>query len=197
MLFVGLTGGIGSGKSEALRTCERLGAAVLSTDAVVHDLLGSDEMKGLISARWGERAFSGGEIDRAAVAEIVFADPAELRWLEGELWTRVGRRMATWRAELEAADDAPEVAVVEVPLLFEAGVDGAFDATIAVVADEEARARRAEARGHRAVAERGERQLSQEEKAARADYVVSNDGTLEELEREVAKVLGDLRGRGR
>jgi dephospho-CoA kinase len=160
---------------------------------VVHELLASDEMLGLIRDRWGERALSGGRVDRAAVAELVFADPGELKWLEGELWSRVGARMAAWRSELERQDDAPPVAVVEVPLLFEAGVDPAFDATIAVVADDELRTQRAEARGHRAVAGRDARQLSHEEKAGRADYVARNDGSLEDLEREVGRLLDELR----
>jgi dephospho-CoA kinase len=193
LLFIGLTGGIGSGKSEALAACERLGAATLSTDAVVHELLATKEMSDLIARRWGERAMSEGQVDRGAVAEIVFDDPVELKWLERELWTRVGARMAAWRAELERSDHPPEIAVVEVPLLFEAGVEGLFDATVAVVADEELRASRAEARGHRAVAGRDSRQLSQEEKAARADHVVRNDGTLEDLERELGRVLDGLR----
>ena len=71
----------------------------------------------------------------------------------------------------------PPAAVVETPLLFEAGMDGAYDATIAVVADEALRAARAQARGHEAVDERAARQLSQDEKAARATYVVRNDGS--------------------
>src|SRR6185503_9955068 len=68
LLFVGLTGGLGSGKSEALAACERLGAATLSSDAVVHELLGTDEVRELLRERWGEQVVAGGEVDRAAVA---------------------------------------------------------------------------------------------------------------------------------
>jgi dephospho-CoA kinase len=78
---------------------------------------------------------------------------------------------------------------VEVPLLFESGMDGVFDATIAVIADEQLRAQRAGSRGHEALAERGSRQLTQQEKAGRATYVVVNDGSLEELEAELSGVL--------
>jgi dephospho-CoA kinase len=195
LLFVGLTGGIGSGKSEALAACERAGAAVLSADAVVHELLAGDEMKGVVAERWGEQALSGGRVDRERVAEIVFGDESELKWLEGELWRRVGERMVAWRSELERAEEGPDIAVVEVPLLFEAGVEPLFDATVAVVADEGVRARRAAARGHHAVSDRAERQLPQEEKASRADYVVRNDGSLEELEQEIGRVLDELRKR--
>jgi dephospho-CoA kinase len=192
LIFVGLTGGIGSGKSEALAACGRLGAAVLSSDEVVHELLSTAEIQGMLVERWGEDVLTDGGVDREAVAEIVFERPDELAWLEGVLFPRVGQRMAAWRAELEVRDDGPEVAVVEVPLLFEAGVDGAFDATVAIVSDEKLRAERAGARDHRALGGREARQLSQEEKATRADYVVRNDGTLEELEHAMASLLRRL-----
>jgi dephospho-CoA kinase len=192
LLFVGLTGGIGSGKSEALAALERLGVPTLSTDAVVHELLGSEEVRRLLHERWGGRVLADGEVDRAAVAAIVFEDPAELSWLEGTLFPRVGERMMAWRAGLEAGHD---VAVVEVPLLFEAGIDPAFDATVAVVADEEVRAERAEKRGHEGLEGRGSRQLTQDEKARRADYVIRNDGTIPDLEAAVGEVLAALRAK--
>ena len=200
MLFVGLTGGIGSGKSEALAACERLGAAVLSSDQVVHELLSTDELRDVLVARWGSRVVPDGAVDRAVVAEIVFEDPEELRWLEEVLFPRVGSRIAAWRSDLEAieageAEGGPEVAVVEVPLLFEAGIAEAFDATIAVVANEDERQRRAEDRSHRGLDGRTSRQLSQEDKAARADYVLMNDGTLEDLERRTEEILDALRQR--
>ena len=196
MLFIGLTGGIGSGKSEALAACRRAGAAVLSSDAVVHDLLGTDEVMDTLVARWGEAVLSGGDIDRAAVAEIVFKNPDELRWLEQTLFPLVGAEMAAWRVELEASDPPPRAAVVEVPLLFEAGIEGAFDATIAIVADEEIRVERAGGRDHRAVGERTARQLSQDDKAARADFVIRNDGSIEDLERAIAGLLDRLAREG-
>jgi dephospho-CoA kinase len=100
--------------------------------------------------------------------------------------------MVQWREALERGDSTPRAAVVEVPLLFESGMDGAFDATIVVVADEEVRAERAGARGHQALAERSARQLSQQEKAQRATYVVENEGTIEELESNLSAVLDKL-----
>ena len=195
MLFVGLTGGLGSGKSEALAACERLGAATLSSDAVVHELLGTAEVRDLLRERWGERVVAGDDVDRAAVASIVFERPDELKWLEGELFPRVGMRTAAWRAELEGRDPPPEIAVVEVPLLFEAGREGFFDATVAVVADEALREERAAARGHEGVAGRAGRQLTQEEKAARADFVIHNDGSLADLEGTVGEMLDELKAR--
>jgi dephospho-CoA kinase len=186
--FVGLTGGIGAGKSEALAALERLGAATLSTDAVVHELYGTDDVRDAVVGRWGPEMAPGGTVDRAAVARAAFASAGERAWLEGMLWPRVGERIQAFR---EARGDAPAL-VIEVPLLFESGMDAAFDATIAVVADEAVRAERAGARGHEAVDERTARQLTQEAKAARATYVVSNSGTLEELERSLSDVLARL-----
>jgi dephospho-CoA kinase len=190
--FVGLTGGLGSGKSEALRALGELGAATLSTDAVVHELLASGELTDAISGRLGAEVAPDGELDRALIAERVFGDDDARNWLEGELWPRVGKRVAEWKQEVDALDPPPRAAVVEVPLLFESGMEAAFDATIAVVADEEVRAERAGARGHSSVAERTGRQLSQEEKAERADYEVRNEGTLDELREKLSRVLARL-----
>jgi dephospho-CoA kinase len=189
---VGLTGGLGAGKSEALRTLGELGAATLSTDAVVHELLATDELRDIIVARLGEGVARDGALDRSLIAERVFGDDEARGWLEGELWPRVGQRMAEWKQEVDALDPAPPVAVVEVPLLFESGMEGAFAATIAVIADEDVRAERAGARGHASVDERAGRQLSQEEKSQRADYSVRNDGTLEELRENLSRVLARL-----
>jgi dephospho-CoA kinase len=190
--FVGLTGGIGAGKSTALAALERLGCAVLSTDAVVHELYGSAELRDEVVARFGPDVAPGGVVDRGALAGRAFATAEDRGWLEGVLWPRVGARMAAWRQSLQASDPPPRAGVVEVPLLFESGMDGAFDATIAVVADEAVRSERAAARGHQALDERGRRQLSQEEKAQHATYVVVNDSTVEELERKLSAVLDKL-----
>ena len=190
--FVGLTGGLGAGKSEALRALGELGAATLSTDAVVHELLAGDELRDAVVARLGEQVAPGGSLDRSLIAERVFGDDEARSWLEGELWPRVGQRVVEWRQEVESLDPAPPAAVVEVPLLFESGMEAAFDRTIAVVAGEETRAERAAARGHASVAERTGRQLSQEEKASRADFEVRNDGTLEELREKLSRVLARL-----
>jgi dephospho-CoA kinase len=195
--FVGLTGGLGAGKSEALRALDELGAATLSTDAVVHELLATDELRELVTARLGAGVARDGQIDRSLVAERVFGDDEARGWLEGELWPRVGQRVVEWRQEVEALDPPPPAAVVEVPLLFEAGMEAAFDATIAVVADEEVRAERAGARGHAAVSERAGRQLTQAEKAERADFEVRNDGSLGELKETLSRVLATLDTRPR
>ena len=188
-----MTGGLGAGKSTALSAFEELGAATLSTDAVVHELYAGDEVRDAVVARWGDDVAPGGVVDRAAVARQAFADPAERQWLEGLLWPLVGARVTAWREELQALDPPPPAAVVETPLLFEAGLEGAYDATIAVVAQEDVRAARAAARGHEAVDERAARQLTQAEKAARATYAVRNDGTVDELRSDLAVILERLK----
>jgi dephospho-CoA kinase len=187
-----LTGGIAAGKSTALAALARLGAATLSTDAVVHELYADDEVRRLVVARWGAEVAPGGVVDRAAVAAHAFADPQERAWLEGELWPRVGAKVMEFRERALAQEPPPPAAVVETPLLFEAGMESAYDATIAIVAPEQLREERAGARGHAAVGERISRQLSQEEKAVRATYAVVNDGTVETLEQRLSEVLAKL-----
>jgi dephospho-CoA kinase len=169
-----------------------LGAATLSTDAVVHELLASEELRDIVVARLGEEVAQNGTLDRTLIAERVFGDDEARGWLEGELWPRVGQRVADWKQEVESLDPSPPAAVVEVPLLFESGMDAAFDSTIAVIADEDVRAERAGARGHASVEERAGRQLTQTEKAEQADYTVRNDGTLEELRENLSRVLARL-----
>jgi dephospho-CoA kinase len=173
---------------------ERLGAATLSTDAVVHELYATPEVRDAVVARWGPDVAPGGVVERPAVARAAFASPEERAWLEGLLWPRVGERVAAWREEVGRRDPPPAAAVVETPLLFEAGLDRGYDATIAIVADEGVRRERAAARGHAAVDERAARQLTQEEKAARATYVVANSGTVDDLTVALSKVLGKLTG---
>ncbi len=162
---------------------------MLSTDRVVHELYGSDEVVAAVTERFGPAVAPGGVIDRGELAKRAFATDEDRTWLEGFLWPRVGERMMAWRTKLSTAVDPPLAAVVEVPLLFESGMEGQFDATIAVIVDESVRASRAEGRGHEALAERLARQLSQEEKAHRATYVVVNDGTFEELESKLSALL--------
>jgi dephospho-CoA kinase len=194
--FVGLTGGMGAGKSTALAALERLGAAALSTDAVVHELYEDERLREAVVGRWGSEVAPAGVVDRSAVAERAFAREEERAWLEGLLWPLVGARVAAWLGEVRAGRWAgrgqPRAAVVEVPLLFEAGMEKLYDATIAVVSEEQVRDERAAERGHALADERAARQLSQEEKARRATFVVRNDGTEEDLERELSAILDKL-----
>jgi dephospho-CoA kinase len=191
--FVGLTGGLGSGKSTALEALARLGAAVLSADQVVHELYDDPGVVAAVVEQWGPDVLVDGAVDRVAVARRAFADPEQRAWLEQLLWPRVGARVNAWRERVAAAEPPPPIAVVETPLLFEAGMDEAFDATIAVIADERTRDERARSRGHHGVDERDARQLPQSEKARRATFVVDNSGTVEELEQKLSEVLATLR----
>jgi dephospho-CoA kinase len=189
---IGLTGGMGSGKSTALAALERLGAEVLSTDRVVHELYQAEQVREAVVGRWGSEVAPDGVVDRAAVAGRAFATDEDRAWLEGLLWPLVGARVAAWIQEVRAARPAPRAAVVEVPLLFEAGLQGIYDATIAVIAEEQVREERASKRGHALADERTARQLPQEEKARRATFVVHNDAGREDLQRELSEILDKL-----
>jgi dephospho-CoA kinase len=184
-----LTGGLAAGKSEALAAFEQAGAATISSDLIVHELLDTPEVLGLLRERWGDDVVSGGRVDRGEVGNKVFGDPAELEWLEKTLHPRVGERIASWLGGL-----APDtgIAVVEVPLLFEAGMHEVFDTTVAVVTDDAVRRERAGVRDQVMLEEREGRQLPQEEKAARADHILRNDGSIDDLRREAADLTGRL-----
>jgi dephospho-CoA kinase len=190
-LKIGLTGGIAAGKSEALKAFGRLGAATLSSDAVVHELLEGEPLRGRLEERWGpEVSLPEGGVNRAKIGEVVFAEPEELTWLESQIHPLVRERTAAW---LRALPADTEFAVVEVPLMFEVGSDAVFDTTVAVVTADEVRRERAAARGHALVDEREARQLTQDEKAGRAAHVIANDGSVEDLERALSALLAKLR----
>jgi dephospho-CoA kinase len=183
-LAVALTGGIAAGKSEALRAFGRHGAAVISSDDVVHRIYREDEgLQAGLRERWGERVFRDGEVDREEIGRIVFADRAELAWLESELHPRVREATDAWLTEQTA-----DVAVAEIPLLYETGGEARFDRVVVVTAPPEVREAR---RG--AVSDREDRLVPEEEKVRRADFCFVNDGSLEELDAFVAGVLEELR----
>ena len=191
-LTIGLTGGIAAGKSEALAAFGRLGAVTLSSDAVVHDLLEGELLRREMVERWGPEVAPEGEpTDRGAIGGIVFADPEQLTWLESRIHPAVGAETAAWIAGLP---EDTEFAVIEVPLLFEGGREKVFDTTVSIVAAEDVRRERAAARGHALVDEREARQLTQEEKAERAEHVIVNDGSVEDLETALSALLAKLRG---
>jgi dephospho-CoA kinase len=190
-LTIGLTGGIAAGKSTALEAFDRLGAETISSDAVVHELLDSEPLLGRLIERWGEEIASEGRVDRARVGEIVFADPEQLAWLESQVHPLVGERIGAWLGSLP---EGARLAVIESPLLFEAGMDDVFDTTLAVVTSDQVRRDRAESRGHTLVGERDARQLPQEEKAQRAAHVIENDGSVEDLERALSELVAKLTG---
>jgi dephospho-CoA kinase len=190
-LTIGLTGGIAAGKSEALAAFSRLGAATLSSDAVVHQLLDSEPLLGRLTERWGPEVAPDGVVDRGRIGEVVFADPDQLTWLEQQIHPLVGERIGAW---LTALPPQAAIAVIEVPLLFESGMEGAFDTTVAILTEDEVRRERAAARGHALVDEREARQLAQDEKAARAEHAIANDGSVEDLERALSALIERLGG---
>jgi dephospho-CoA kinase len=179
-LAVAVTGGIGAGKSEALRAFERRCVPVRSSDEIVHRLIAGDpEVRAALEQRFGTT-------ERARIAEIVFADRDELAWLEGLLHPRVRDETQAWRETLDA-----DVCAVEIPLLYETGADVAFDAVVVITAPEEVRAARTSIQ----LAERAARLLPDAEKVRRADFAYVNDGSLDELDAFVERVLGELRSR--
>jgi dephospho-CoA kinase len=187
---VAITGGIGAGKSEALKAFAHHGAAVVSSDEIVHRLLQEDEqVRSALRERWGDEIFTvTGDVDRQAVAGIVFRDRAELEWLEGLLHPRVAADYLEWREEQAAKPHPPALTVTEVPLLYEVGGETRFDKVVAITAD---RALRSARRGAE-VDGRDERLIPDEEKLRRADFAYVNDGSLEQLDAFVAEVVQTL-----
>jgi dephospho-CoA kinase len=192
-LAVAITGGIGAGKSEALRAFARHGAATLSSDDIVHRLLAQDmDVRSAILERLGEGVLDeSGRLDRGRIGAVVFADRAELAWLEALLHPRVVREYLRWRDELARRPQPPALCVIEVPLLFEAGGEKRFDAVVTITAPRDLRARRSDAAGD----EREQRLLPDEEKVQRSDFGYVNDGSLDELDAFVAAVVESLTAR--
>jgi dephospho-CoA kinase len=178
-LTVAVTGGVGAGKSEALRAFARRGVPTLSADAVVHRLIAEDpDVRAALSERFGST-------DRSAIAAVVFSDPDQLAWLEALLHPRVREAEEAWVAGL----DAP-VAAIEIPLLFEVGGESRVDAVVVITASDEVRAARGGVPGDG----RGRRLIPDSEKVVRADFSYVNDGTLDELDAFVGGVLEQLTG---
>jgi dephospho-CoA kinase len=186
---VAITGGIGAGKSEALAAFARLGAATVSSDEIVHELLRRAEVREKIVERFGNGVVGpDGQLDRGAVGTVVFNDPDALAWLEELLHPLVSAEYLLWREQLAGLPNPPRVCVTEVPLLYEAGADERFDRVVVITAPEALRRMRSEL----ATDERERRFLAEEDKVARADYAYVNTGSIAELEGFVSSVLDDL-----
>lgn len=189
-IAVAITGSIGAGKSEALRAFARHGAAVVSSDEIVHHLLSEDDdVKRALVERFGEEALGAdGRPDRGRIGRIVFGDSEALAFLEGLLHPLVAREYLTWREQLAQLPDPPSVCLTEVPLLYEVGGEARFDKVVVITAPAKLRdARRTVPRD-----DRDARLISDEEKAQRADFVYVNTGSLEELDAWVVGVLDEL-----
>jgi dephospho-CoA kinase len=189
-IAVAITGGIGAGKSEVLAAFARQGAATVSSDEIVHRLLSEDDgVRSALLERFGRRILDDADrVDRAAIADIVFADREALDWLEGLLHPLVVKEYLDWREQLAALPDPPAVCATEVPLLYEVGGQDRFDAVVVVTAPPEVRVGRTGV----AVDEREARLLPDSVKVAQADFSYVNDGPLEQLDDFVGAVLGEL-----
>jgi dephospho-CoA kinase len=189
-IAVAITGGIGAGKSSALASFRRHGAATVSSDEIVHHLLATDpEVKDTLVERLGEDILGeDGAPDRERIARRVFKDRDALDFLEKLLHPLVSREYLTWREQLAELPNPPKVCVTEVPLLYEVGGETRFDKVVVITAPTKLR----EARRGGRKDDRESRLLSDKEKAKRADFVYVNTGTPEELDAWVAGVMATL-----
>jgi dephospho-CoA kinase len=197
VLLVGLTGGIGSGKSTVARMLEARGAIVFDADALARAAVepgtpGHDQ----VIERFGATILApGGAIDREALASVVFADPAARRDLEAIVHPEVRRLFAEGS---ERYRDSERIVVFSAPLLVETGMHTAFDVLVLVSASVETqveRLMRERAMGEEPIRARIAAQLPLEEKAAVADVIVDNEGTIDELEVQVDRLWAELQAR--
>jgi dephospho-CoA kinase len=198
---LGLTGGIGSGKSTALAYLHELGGAVISSDDIVHELYERSDIVAAIRERYGERVMAGADVDRRLLGRVVFKDLDELQWLEGLLHPQVRATVDAWAAEQQKAHPRPALIVAEVPLLFETGMSGVFDYIMLITAPEDLRRRRLTAKlTDSEFARRLAQQMPEEEKVARSDFVFVNKGArkaLKEFAQEaVASILAAAEAAG-
>jgi dephospho-CoA kinase len=189
-LAVAITGGIGAGKSTALECFRRHGAATVSSDEIVHHLLATDpEVKRTLVERLGEEILGeDGTPDRERIAFRVFNDRDALDFLEKLLHPLVSREYMTWREQLAALPNPPEVCVTEVPLLYEVGAETRFDKVVVVTAPKKLR----EARRGGWTDDRESRLVPDREKAKRADFTYVNTGTPDDLDEWVGGVMTTL-----
>jgi dephospho-CoA kinase len=197
MIRIGLTGNVASGKSEVARIWARAGVPVVSADELSREAVapGSPALQEVVEAFGTEVLTSEGTLDRGRVRELVFRDPEARASLEAILHPRIRELREAWVRE-RAREGAPLV-VSEVPLLYEAGLDEEFDVVVVVHAEAGDRRRRLmENRGiggeeaDRIMAAQGD----PDEKRRRADHVILNDGTLEELQARALALLERIRG---
>jgi len=191
---VGLTGGIGCGKTTVVGFFREAGFRTVESDGIVRELLADDaELREALEGRWGREVFGGdGSVDRKAIARRVFGDEAELRWLEARLHPKVRER---WTRALAAEPEADWL--VEIPLLFEKRLETEFDFTVCISSPDDVVESRMRDRGYsgREIELRRRRQMPLEQKRTRADFVLSNAGSLEFLNTQTTRLIGDLRSR--
>jgi dephospho-CoA kinase len=188
ILKIGLTGGIGCGKSTVVQLFAEAGWRTIEADAVVRELLAGDAaVQVALRERWGDSVFiDDGSVDRKAVAGHVFTDAAELAWLESLLHPLVRQ---AWEAAIAQAPEANWL--VEIPLLFEKRLETEFDLIVCVTSPPEVVESRMVHRGYSGaeIEQRRHRQMPLEEKARRADCVISNAGSLEFLKQQTKRLI--------
>jgi dephospho-CoA kinase len=192
--LLGLTGGIGSGKSTALAYLHELGAATISSDDIVHGLYSTADVVDRIREHFGDAVVDGaGGIIRPALAGIVFSDQDELRWLEDLLHPFVRAAVADWIDAQRLARPRPALIAVEVPLLFETGFDERFDHIMLITAPDDVRRRRLAAKlTDSEFLRRRVQQLPEEEKIARSDFVFDNTGPRKALREFVGQTVASI-----
>ena len=192
---MGLTGGIGAGKSEAAKAFAGFGALVIDADALAREAV-APQSPGLerVAALWPGVIDRDGALDRAALASVVFASPRALEELNAIVHPFVRAR----GLELESSADSDRIVIHDVPLLFEAGFYLACDANVVVVASRERRVARLISRsglGPPEIERRMRAQIDPERARELADYTLANDGTLDELRLAAREIYDDLRER--
>lgn len=187
---VGLSGGIGCGKSTVLGFFREAGWRTVDSDAVVRELLATDAgVQAQLRSRWGEAVFADGAVDRGAIAKRVFSHESDLKWLEELLHPLVRK---SW---LDSIDQAPDANwLVEIPLLFEKRLETRFDLTVCVSSPPDVVADRMVARAYTEaqIEQRRKQQMPLEEKIERADYLISNAGSLEFLKQQTTRLIEQI-----
>lgn len=191
---VALTGGIATGKSHVRATLERLGVPTIDADVLARDAVrpGSPGLAAVVG-RFGEGVLENGALNRRALAALVFSDPAARQDLEAIIHPEVREATERWFTALDPGDHP--LAVADIPLLYETGLERRFDAVIVVACEPETQLRRVVERDRLTEAEarqRIEAQLPLQEKIRRANHVIRTDGTYQETEQQVRAVHARL-----
>lgn len=197
MRLIGVTGGVATGKSAVARLFAQMGAVVLSADAVAREVTSpGSPLLAEIARELGAQYVKDGLLDRAALADLVFAEPDARRKLEAIVHPVVFDRLRNAIEELRNRSPKPEVVIVEVPLLYEAGWEGWFDEVVVVTAPLDEQVHRIRIRDGLpadAALARIRSQMPIEDKVARADHVIVNDGTIEDLVGSVEAIMRNSR----
>ncbi len=192
---VGLTGSMACGKSTVVGFFAEAGWKTIETDCIVAELLQNDPIvRKQICERWGGGVFRSGDgdVDRKAIARIVFSDTAELNWLEALLHPIVRQR---WIHELDTFSSS--LCLVEIPLLFEKSLESYFDLVVCIASDTSVANSRLVLKGHNTtdIAQRRSRQFSLDDKIRLSDHVLFNSGSIEFLKRQTLRLIQKIQQR--